>query len=300
MNKAREGSTLARAQRRAAWLFLAPGLLALAAVGLYPLLDTFRLSFTDAFRGDPDPARWVGFAHYRALLADGAFREAVRNTVVFATASVALEFLLGLGIALLLAREFRGRAFMRTAMLIPWALPTVVAARLWAWMFNDVFGVVNDLLHTRLGLLPEPLAWTATPGLAMAAIIAVDVWKTTPFMALLLLAGLQLIPRELYEAARVDGASRWQQFRAVTLPLLKPAILVALIFRTLDALRVFDVIWVMTAGKFGTESLATYTYRQTMAFNRLGYGAAASVLVFLIIALFTAAYVTVLRVDRDR
>ncbi len=293
------GSPLARKQARLAWVFMAPTLVLLAAVGFWPLVQTVYLSFTETFTGSPEPPAWVGLANYTELLGERQFWRAMRNTVVFTVVSVSLEFVLGLCFALLVHTHFKGRGLMRAAMLIPWALPTVVAARMWGWMFNDVFGVVNDLLVGKLGILPEPVAWTATPGFAMASVILVDVWKTTPFVALLLLAGLQLISGELYEAAEVDGASAWQRFLTITLPLLKPAILVALIFRTLDALRVFDVIWVMTRGQAGTESAATYTYRSLIEYNRLGYGSALSVAIFFLIALFVIFYVYALRVDEE-
>jgi trehalose/maltose transport system permease protein len=180
-------------------------------------------------------------------------------------------------------------------MLIPCALPVVVSAKMWNYMRVDTYGVVNYLLVTRFGLMETKVAWLAQPGLALASIVAVDVWKTTPFVALMLLAGLQLIPPALYEAASVDGASRLQQFWRITLPMLRPVILVTLIFRTLDALRVFDVIWVMTRGQSGTESMATYNFRQLIDFQRLGYGSAVSVAIFVLIALFVAAYLVVLR-----
>ena len=205
--------------------------------------------------------------------------------------------MLGLAFAMIVHSKFKGRGIMRGAMLIPWALPTVVAARMWGWMLNDQFGVINDLLVRKAGILPEPIAWTGQEGFAMASVVLVDAWKTTPFVALLLLAGLQLIPDDLYEAAEVDGASIPQQFFTITLPLLKPAILVALIFRTLDALRVFDVIWVMTDGQFGTESMATYDYKQLIEFGRLGFGSAVSVMIFILIAIFVIVYVDTVRIE---
>lgn len=265
------------------WLWIAPALALVAVVALVPFLETLWLSTTDAQRGSSAPIRSVGFAHYGTLLRDGDFLAAARNTVFFTVVSVSVELALGLAIAAFLNREFRGRRWLRAALLIPWAIPTVVSARLWGWMYHDVFGVVNDLLVHRLGVLDGPLAWTATRGLAMGAAIAADVWKTTPFMALILLAGMQSIPTELHEAARVDGAGPWQRFRHVTLPLLRPALYAALLFRTLDAMRAFDVVWVLTGGRFGTELLTTYTYRQLASFNKLGLGAAAGVLTLLAI-----------------
>lgn len=284
---------------RTGWWFVAPTLAVLLLVGLVPLLQTFWMSLTDARMASGRAPRFVGLENYLDLLARRPFWEAVRNTVIFTVVSVTLEVGLGLFMALIVHSGFRGRGLMRAAMLIPWALPTVVSARMWNYMLIDTYGVVNDILVTRLGLLPEKVAWLAEPGLALAAVIAVDVWKTTPFAALLLLAGLQLIPPQTYEAAAVDGASRWQQFTRITLPLLRPTLLVVVIFRTLDALRVFDAIWVLTRGQLGTESLATYTFRQMIDFRKLGYGSACSVTIFLLIAAFVAVFLLMTRDETE-
>ena len=292
-------SRLAARRTRTAWLFLLPSLLVLLVVAAYPLWRTFQLSFYQvSILQFPLQPEWVGLDNYRFLLADPYWWISLKNTAVFTVVSVALETVLGLGIALVVNANFTGRGLMRTAMLVPWAIPTVVSAQMWRWMYNDVYGVVNDLLM-RAHLIAVPLAWLADPHLALPGIIAVDVWKTTPFMALLLLAGLQSIPRELYEASTVDGASPWQQFWQITLPLLKPALLVALIFRTLDALRVFDVIYVMTGTNPTTMSMSVYARQQLVDFGALGYGSAVSMGIFLIIALFAAAYLVSLRVELD-
>jgi trehalose/maltose transport system permease protein len=210
---------------------------------------------------------------------------------------VLLETLLGLAIALVIHSNFRGRGGVRTAMLVPWAIPTVVSASMWQWMYHDVFGVVNDILVYRLHLLDQKVAWLANPATALPAIIAVDVWKTTPFMALLLLAGLQLIPGDVYEASTVDGASKIQQFFQITLPLLKPALLVALIFRTLDAFRVFDVIYVMKQFSSETMTVAVYTRQQLIDLALLGRGSAAAVIIFLCIFAFVIVYTRLIRVE---
>lgn len=291
--------TLQSRLERTGWWFVAPTLAVLLLVGLVPLLQTFWMSLTDARMASGRAPRFVGLENYLDLLARRPFWEAVRNTVIFTVVSVTLEVGLGLFMALIVHSGFRGRGLMRAAMLIPWALPTVVSARMWNYMLIDTYGVVNDILVTRLGLLPEKVAWLAEPGLALAAVIAVDVWKTTPFAALLLLAGLQLIPPQTYEAAAVDGASRWQQFTRITLPLLRPTLLVVVIFRTLDALRVFDAIWVLTRGQLGTESLATYTFRQMIDFRKLGYGSACSVTIFLLIAAFVAVFLLMTRDETE-
>ncbi len=292
-------SRLAARRTRTAWLFLLPSLLVLLVAAAYPLWRTFQLSFYQvSILQFPLQPEWVGLDNYRFLLADPYWWVSLKNTAVFTVVSVALETVLGLGIALAVNARFAGRGLMRTAMLVPWAIPTVVSAQMWRWMYNDVYGVVNDLL-LRAHLIAQPLAWLSDPHLALPGVIAVDVWKTTPFMALLLLAGLQSIPDELYEASTVDGASGWQQFWRITLPLLKPALLVALIFRTLDALRVFDVIYVMTGTNPTTMSMSVYARQQLVDFGALGYGSAVSMGIFLIIALFAAAYLVSLRVELD-
>jgi trehalose/maltose transport system permease protein len=291
-------SSFSRRQATLAYALIAPTLAVLLGVALYPLLQTVLLSLTNARLGSSRPSVFVGLQNYIDLLGDATFRAAVFNTLYFTLVSVALELALGLGIALVVNSRFRGRGLARATVLIPWAIPTVVSTQMWRWMLNDVFGVMNDFL-TRLHLISGPIAWTAMPGIAMHAVIAVDVWKTTPFMALLLLAGLQVIPTELYEAATVDGASRIRQFFAVTLPLLRQVIMVALVFRTLDALRVFDVVFVLTAGASGTESMATYNRHILIDFQQLGYGSSISVVIFLLIMVFTILYTRLLGV-RER
>jgi trehalose/maltose transport system permease protein len=288
-----------KARERLAWLLVAPSVLVVVLVALYPLFQSFRLSFTNARFGSPRPEVYVGFDNYRRLLEDSVFHAAMQHTIVFTVGSVAIETVLGIVIALIINSHFTGRGAVRTSMLIPWAIPTVVSSQLWKFMYNQDNGVINDLLVYRLGILNSPVAWIANPTTSLPAIIAVDVWKTTPFMALLLLAGLQIIPGDVYEAATVDGASKWQQFWQITLPLLKPALLVALIFRTLDAFRVFDVIFVMKGAALDTISLAIYA-RQTMIDQQyLGRGAAASVVIFLCIALLVIVYSRLVRVEES-
>jgi len=291
-------SALTRQRVRAAWLFLAPMLVVLALVAGWPLARTIWVGFTDPTLADLGAYEFVGLLDYRFLLTDPDWWQAVRNTVFFSVVSVSLETLLGLGIALALDAHFRSRGLLRAAVLIPWAIPTVVSAKMWAWMFNDVFGIVNEVLLA-LGLIAQPIAWIASPDTAMAAVIAVDVWKTTPFMALLILAGLQMIPQDIYEAARVDGVHPVKVFFRVTLPLLKPALAVAIIFRTLDALRIFDLVYVMTGNNRGTMSMSVYARQQLVDFQDVGYGSAAATLLFAIIALFTVVYLVTLRVGRE-
>jgi len=279
---------------RAAWLLLLPILTALAAVALWPLARTIRFSLTDATLFDLGTADYVGIDNFAAVLTDPDWWRAVVNTLLFAAASVTLEVCLGFAIALTLNSRFPARGALRAAVLIPWAIPTVVSAKMWGWMLQDVYGVFNALL-LRLGLIAGPVAWTASPHLAMAALIAVDVWKTTPFVALLLLAGLQMLPAELFEAARVDGASALTRFFRITLPLMKPALAVAVIFRILDALRIFDLVYVLTGNNRQTMSMAIYARQQLIDFQDVGKGSAAAALLFLVIALVTVIYIMAVR-----
>lgn len=291
-------SPLPRQRIRSAWLFVTPLLLVLALVAGWPLGRTLWFSLTDANLAELSAAQFVGLDNYRYLFDDPEWWRAVRNTLIFAGVSVGLETVLGLTIALALNAQFPGRGLLRAAILVPWAIPTVVSAKMWGWMYNDVFGIINHLLLAA-GWIAEPQAWTASPDLALAAIIAVDVWKATPFMALLLLAGLQMLPSECYESAAVDGVHPLKVFFRITLPLLKPALAVALIFRLLDALRVFDLIYVMTGNSQDTMSMSVYARQQLVDFQDVGYGSAAATLLFLLIALFTVAYLTLIRVGRE-
>ncbi|HEX2553130.1 MAG TPA: sugar ABC transporter permease [Microvirga sp.] len=277
---------LSAARTRTAWLFLLPTIVALALVAGWPLLRTVLFSFTDARLSTLETYGTVGFDNYLYLLQDPDWWRAVRNTLVFAGASVAIETVLGVVIALALNVHFAGRGLLRAAVLIPWAIPTVVSAKMWGWMYHDLYGVVNAVL-LGLGAIDRAQAWTADPQLAMAALVAVDVWKTTPFMALLTLAALQIIPNEIYEAARIDGAGPVRAFFALTLPLIWPALLVAIVFRTLDALRVFDLPFVLTGTNPGTATMSIYARQQLVDFQDVGFGSAASTLLFLVIALVT-------------
>ena len=288
-----------RRQARLGWLLLLPALAVVAFVAIYPLGKTVYQSFTNQeFLAGIEPTKWVGLQNYRDLWHDTIFRQSVWETVKFTLITVSFEFVLGMIIALVVNSNFKGRGAMRAAMLVPWAIPTVVAAQMWKWMFDDVFGVINDA-GVRLHILHHSVAWISQPSTALAAVSAVDIWKTTPFVALLLLAGLQVIPRDLYEAADVDGASKWQKFWRITLPLLRPAILVTLIFRTLDALRVFDVFYVFYGNRPDTQTMAIYAQSTIVSDGHVGYGSAVSVAIFLIIGLFVVIYVTFMRVTEE-
>ncbi|MFQ5747579.1 MAG: carbohydrate ABC transporter permease [Gemmatimonadota bacterium] len=271
-----------RAETRLAWGFVLPALVTILLIALFPLLWTFWESFhvhdlRMPWRGRP----FVGLANYAEAVGDARFWAAMGHTLWFTAASVGLEIVLGLALALALNRAFRGRGLVRASVLVPWALPTVVAALLWRFMFDSEAGIVNAALIAT-GVMEQPFVWFVHAAAAWVPVILADTWKMTPFVALLLLAGLQNIDRALYEAARIDGASAWKQFRHITLPLLKPALLVALIFRTLDAFRVFDLIYVLTGGGPGTstEPIALYTFNSLLQNLRFGFGSALSVIVF--------------------
>jgi ABC-type sugar transport system permease subunit len=280
-------------EARVAWGLVLPALLTILLVALFPLVWTAweSLHLHDLrmpWLGRP----FIGLDNYVEALQDPRFWGALGHTAFFAVASVGLELLLGLWLALALNRAFRGRGLVRAAVLVPWAIPTVVSALLWRFMFEGQSGIVNSLL-VGAGVVREPVVWLIHPTAAWVPVILSDVWKTTPFVALLLLAGLQNIDASLYEAARIDGASVWRQFRHVTLPLLKPAILVALIFRTLDAFRVFDLIYALTGGGPGTstEPIALYTFNSLLQNLQFGYGSALSVIVFAITFCLALLYI---------
>jgi trehalose/maltose transport system permease protein len=295
----RGATTFQGRQVRLAWLMLTPALLVVAFVALYPLGVTVYQSFTnEQFLAGLAPTKWVGLQNYRDLIHDSIFRNSIWVTVKFTAITVTFEFILGLVVALVVNSGFKGRGVMRAVMLVPWAIPTVISAQMWKWMYDDIYGVINDL-GVRSHVIAHHQAFISQPSTALASVAAVDIWKTTPFVALLLLAGLQVIPKELYEAAEVDGATMWQQFKRVTLPLLAPAIVVALIFRTLDALRVFDVFYVFFGSRLDTQTMAIYDQNTIVSTGDVGYGAAISVAIFLIIGLFVVIYVTFIKVEQQ-
>lgn len=303
------GPSLQQRRQRAAFWFLAPMLVALFFVAAWPLLRTIWFSMTDATLSNLYDAEWIGFGNYlqvrelssgrtvyRGTLVDPDWWNAVWNTVRFSFASVFFETIFGLIVALVMNAEFKGRSIVRAAILIPWAIPTIVSAKMWGWMLNDQFGIINDILLS-VGLIDQKIAWTASPETAMTAVLIVDVWKTTPFMALLILAGLQMVPRDIYEAARIDGINPVKVFFKVTLPLIKPALMVAVIFRLLDALRIFDLVYVLTPNSSATKTMSVISRENMIDFDKFAYGAAQSTLLFAIIAIFVSLYIWIGRVD---
>lgn len=305
-------SELTRERTRSAWIFLAPTLLVLLLVAGWPLGRSIFFSFTDASLeaiGD-STYKMVGFQNYFGeygvfnLNAVNGFWStdwgmAIRNTFKFSFFSVITETLLGIVFALVLNANFKGRSFIRAAVLVPWAIPTIVSAKMWAWIMNDQFGVMNALLRSA-GIIDHNVAWTADPHYALWSVVLVDVWKTTPFMTLLILAALQMLPTDCYEAAHVDGIHPVRVFFKVTLPLIWPALMVAVIFRLLDALRVFDIIYVMTSNSVDTISMSGFVRREIVDNNYVGYGSAASTVLFLIIGACTVLYMKLSKVDLSK
>jgi len=269
--------------------FIVPSLILIALITLYPAIYALYLSF---HRRLPifGISRFTGIDNYLFLIGDDRFWNALRNTLYFTTVSVVLELVLGLAVAVLLDRSFRMRGLFRAIVLIPWAIPTVVSAKMWEWMYNSDFGILNYLLGTKIN-------WLGSPFWALNGAIIMDVWKTTPFVAILLMAGLQVIPREIYQAARVDGAGGFDIFRRITLPLLRPVILVVLTFRTLDAFRIFDAVYVLTGGGPAntTETLSIYAYKMLFQTLQFGYGSTLAIIVFLCVGLISLFYASLLR-----
>jgi ABC-type sugar transport system permease subunit len=290
---------MARAERRLAWTMVGPALAAVMLVAVFPLAWTVweSLHLHDLrmpWLGRP----FVGIDNYVELARDARFWQSLAHTAFFAVVTVTSELVLGLALALAMQRAVRGRGLIRAAVLVPWALPTVVAGLLWRFMFDSQAGIANAVLVST-GVIDEPIVWFVRAATAWVPVMLADIWKTAPFVALLLLAGLQNIDPALYEAASVDGAGRWWQLRHVTLPLLRPALLVALIFRTLDAFRVFDLVYVLTGGGPGTstEPVALYTFTTLLQNLRFGYGSALSVVIFLVTFGLALLYVRGLGAD---
>jgi multiple sugar transport system permease protein len=268
--------------------FVAPALVLLSLVTIYPVFSVLYLSLRRRLLIF-DISKFIGLDNYRFMLTDERFWNALRNTAYFTIVSVSLELVLGLALALLMNRTFRFKGIVTAIVLVPWAVPTVVSARMWEWMYNTDFGILNYLLG-------EKINWLGSPLWALNAAVFMDVWKTTPFVAILLLAGLKVIPGELDQAARIDGAGYWQIFRRITLPLLMPVVVVVLIFRTLDAFRVFDAVYVLTGGGPAntTETLSIYAYKLLFQTLQFGYGSAVSMVVFLCIGVISVLYIRLL------
>jgi trehalose/maltose transport system permease protein len=277
-------------ERRLAAYLVSPSLIVIAIVAAYPICYAIWLSLHQYSLIHPGLSRWVGLDNFRDAITSSAFWSSTKITLIFTAISVSLELVIGLAMALLMHAAFRGRSVLRAVVLVPWAVLTVGTAMMWKTIFDADVGFANQVLQA-LHLPGGHTVWLGQNGYAMAVMIFADVWKTAPFMALLLLAGLQVIPDDVYEAAKVDGATAWQRFTSITLPLLRPAILVALIFRTLDALRIFDLPFVLTQGSNGTTTLSLYAYQQLTQNRLIGPGSSLAVLTFIIVMAVSFLYI---------
>jgi ABC-type sugar transport system permease subunit len=293
-----------RPRRRAgegwfALLLLLPAVIVVFGVVLYPVTRTLVISLFEVTSTMPGDYPFVGLDNYTRVFADSAFYSVLGHTVYFTVVSTALELVLGIAVALLLNAPLRARWLWRSIVVLPWALPTIVNGAMWRWIYNGQYGALNGLLAT-LGISDSPTQWLGSPFLALNMVIVADVWKNTSIVVFFILAGLQTIPEELYEAARIDGAGRWQSFRHLTLRLLTPAIAVVLILRTIEAFKVFDIIYVMTGGgpASGTQTVAFYTYQQAFSNQLFGYGSALAYLIVLVVFMLAMGYLRILRQGR--
>jgi multiple sugar transport system permease protein len=277
-------------EKRLAARMVSPSLILIAVVAAYPIGYAIWLSLNEYSVRTPGLSRWAGLRNYETALSAESFQSAIVNTIIFTVGSVSLELLLGLAMAMAMHNAVKGKGLIRTVVLVPWAILTVVTAITWQTIFEPQLGFVNTMLRG-IGLPGGDIVWLGEQGYAMAVLIFADVWKTAPFMALLILAGLQVIPDDVYEAAKVDGASAWQRFTKITLPLLQPAILVALIFRTLDALRIFDLPFVLTKGSNGTNTVSLEAYEELRENRLIGLGSAMAVITFIIVMIVAFLYI---------
>ncbi|WP_413726472.1 carbohydrate ABC transporter permease [Sodalis sp. RH16] len=294
--------SLPQRERRQAWVLLAPMLVMMFLLTAWPLARTIWLSFTDAaLIGGGAAPQPVGFDNYLYALTDPDFLAALARTLYFTVVSVALEGVIGVLVALLLNQQFHGRSLLRVLVILPWALPTIVNAMMWRLNFNPDYGSINALL-TQLGLIGSYRSWLGSPDSAMNAVMLADIWKNYPLVTLLTLAALQSIPDDLFEAARIDGASAWRRFRAITFPAILGPLGVALILRTIDAFKIFDIIYVMTRGGpvDSTKTLSFFVYQESFSYLRAGSGAAYAILMTLLCGILIAIYMLMIARQRRR
>ncbi|WP_315312757.1 sugar ABC transporter permease [Pantoea vagans] len=294
--------SLRQREQRQAWVLLAPMLLVMLLLTAWPLLRTIWLSFTDAaLIGSGETPAWIGLENYLYALSDPDFRASVWRTLYFTLVSVTFEGVIGVLVALLLNQRFVGRNVLRVLVILPWALPTIVNAMMWRLNFNPDYGSINALL-SQLGIIDGYRSWLGSPDAALNAVMFADIWKNYPLVTLLVLAALQSIPEDLFEAARLDGASAWRRFRAITFPAIVAPLGVALVLRTIDAFKIFDIIYVMTRGGpvDSTKTLSFFVYQESFSYLRAGSGAAYAILMTLMCALLITLYLLMLWHQRRR
>lgn len=282
------------------WLLVIPSLLVILGIALQPILTTLYLSFFKAPSGVGLPRIFVGLGNYLDLLKDGVFWATIGRTLYFTVVSVGLELVLGIAIAQLINSHPPGWRFLRTSLIIPWAIPTIVSGAMWRWIYNADYGALNGLL-LQLGLIGRYVPWLIDPARAMNLVIVADIWHTVPFVALIMQAAMATLPGELNEAAAVDGATAWQRFWHIRLPLLRPAILVALTIRSVEAFRVFDIVYIITQGgpAFGTVTISYMTYLETFSYGNMGRGSALSFLISAITLALALLYIRFLYRTED-
>lgn len=294
--------SLRQREQRQAWVLLAPMLLVMLLLTAWPLLRTIWLSFTDAaLIGSGETPAWIGLENYLYALSDPDFRASIWRTLYFTLVSVTVEGIIGVLVALLLNQKFIGRNVLRVLVILPWALPTIVNAMMWRLNFNPDYGSINALL-SQLGIIDGYRSWLGSPEVALNAVMFADIWKNYPLVTLLVLAALQSIPEDLFEAARLDGASAWRRFRAITFPAIVAPLGVALVLRTIDAFKIFDIIYVMTRGGpvDSTKTLSFFVYQESFSYLRAGSGAAYAILMTLMCALLITLYLLMLWHQRRR
>ena len=294
--------SLRQREQRQAWVLLAPMLLVMLLLTAWPLLRTIWLSFTDAaLIGSGETPAWIGLENYLYALSDPDFRASIWRTLYFTLVSVTFEGVIGVLVALLLNQKFVGRNVLRVLVILPWALPTIVNAMMWRLNFNPDYGSINALL-SQLGIIDGYRSWLGSPEAALNAVMFADIWKNYPLVTLLVLAALQSIPEDLFEAARLDGASAWRRFRAITFPAIVAPLGVALVLRTIDAFKIFDIIYVMTRGGpvDSTKTLSFFVYQESFSYLRAGSGAAYAILMTLMCALLITLYLLMLWHQRRR
>lgn len=288
--------SLRQREQRQAWVLLAPMIIVMLLLTAWPLLRTIWLSFTDAaLIGSGEMPGWIGLENYVYALTDPDFQTSILRTLYFTVVSVAFEGVIGVLVALLLNQKFAGRNVLRVLVILPWALPTIVNAMMWRLNFNPDYGSINALL-TQLGIIDGYRSWLGSPDSALNAVMFADIWKNYPLVTLLVLAALQSIPDDLFEAARLDGASAWRRFRAITFPAIVAPLGVALVLRTIDAFKIFDIIYVMTRGGpvDSTKTLSFFVYQESFSYLRAGSGAAYAMLMTLMCALLITIYLLML------
>ncbi|WP_446898450.1 carbohydrate ABC transporter permease [Clostridium sp. LBM24168] len=288
-------------EKRLGYLMVAPALIVIIMIAVYPIIKTFWNSFFDMQLQNPGATRFIGIKNYVKMGTDPVIWQGLKNTFYFTFFSVIIELVLGFVLALIMNANFRYKGIVRTSILIPWAIPGIIVALIWQFMFNDKLGIINELL-INMHIIKTPVLWLGTVGYSMWAIIIADVWKQLPFMALLLLAGLQTVPKELYEAADVDGAGYFRKFWSITLPYIKNIVIVVLLFRIIGALRIFDTIYGMTAGGPGNSTISIIMYAYKQLFNNLdiGYGSAVAMLAFVIIFILCLIYLKLLSSEDEK